>query len=144
MLNTQKQRISANIFQRRAKPVEKAKDDAGVGQDKIALTRDRTPSRQPALYKKLSRSQTTGKKTQRTQMQNGVKKRTVELSLWVNPVVKAELARLAERNGLSLSATGGALLERALQENIDMEYGANRAAACPGVVLLRADPEYAN
>jgi hypothetical protein len=42
----------------------------------------------------------------------------------VSPVVKAELQRRAERNNLSLSATGGALLEKAVQESIDMEYGA--------------------
>jgi hypothetical protein len=44
--------------------------------------------------------------------------------LWVDPVVKDELARRAKRNGLSLSAAGSELLKRGLQQNIDMEYGA--------------------
>ena len=39
-------------------------------------------------------------------------------------MVKAELERRAGRDGVSVSATGGAFLEKALQEDIDMQYGA--------------------
>lgn len=51
------------------------------------------------------------------------KRQTVKVTVWVKPVVKAELQRRAEREGLSLSATGAAFLERALQADIDMQYG---------------------
>jgi hypothetical protein len=34
------------------------------------------------------------------------------------------LQRLAEQEGISVSATGGALLEKALQQHIDMHYSA--------------------
>jgi hypothetical protein len=44
--------------------------------------------------------------------------------LWVKPVVKSELQRIAEREGISVSAAGGALLEQALQQHIDMQYSA--------------------
>jgi len=52
-----------------------------------------------------------------------LKRQTVKVTLWVKPVVKAELQRRAEREGLSLSATGAAFLEKALQQSIDMQYG---------------------
>src|SRR5713226_6135224 len=51
------------------------------------------------------------------------KRATAKVTLWVKPVVKAELQRRAEREGLSLSATGAAFLEKALQQSIDMQYG---------------------
>lgn len=44
--------------------------------------------------------------------------------LWVEPLVKEELERRAKRNKMSLSAAGGALLARGLQEDIDVAYGA--------------------
>ena len=48
----------------------------------------------------------------------------MHLTLWVKPVVKAELERIAEQEGVSVSKAGGALLEQALQQNIDMQYSA--------------------
>jgi len=44
--------------------------------------------------------------------------------LWVKPIVKAELQRIAEREGLSVSGAGGTFLEKALQQHIDMQYSA--------------------
>ena len=60
----------------------------------------------------------------RSQNRPTPKRKTVHLTLWVKPVVKAELQRRAQRDGLSVSATGVALLEKALQADIDMQYGA--------------------
>ena len=59
----------------------------------------------------------------RSQKQSTPKRKTVHLTLWVKPVVKAELQRIAQREGVSVSATGGAFLEKALQANVDMQYG---------------------
>ncbi len=50
-------------------------------------------------------------------------RQTVKVTVWVKPAVKAELQRRAEREGLSLSATGAAFLEKAMQTAIDMQYG---------------------
>ena len=47
----------------------------------------------------------------------------MKITLWVKPLVKAELQRRAEREGISLSATGAAFLEKAIQTSIDMQYG---------------------
>jgi hypothetical protein len=38
--------------------------------------------------------------------------------------VKTELQRIAEREGLSVSGAGGAFLEKALQQHVDMQYSA--------------------
>ena len=62
--------------------------------------------------------------TSRSQKRPTPKRKTVHLTLWVKPVVKAELERIAASEGLSVSATGGALLEKALQHHIDMQYHA--------------------
>jgi len=124
MSNTLKHRIIQKIFQQQRKPTTGRTADAGVGQDKTALTRERAASSQVAPRPDMLRSDFLNNRSQRTTPINRGKKRTVELSLWVDPVVKDEIARRAKRNGLSISATGGALLRRALQQSIDMEYGA--------------------
>jgi len=51
------------------------------------------------------------------------RRQAVKVTIWVKPLVKAELQRKAEREGLSLSATGAAFLEKAMQADIDMQYG---------------------
>ena len=63
-------------------------------------------------------------KTPRTQKHRSAKQRTVQLILWVNPIVKEALQRIAKREGLSLSKSGAAFLKRSLQQNIDLEYSA--------------------
>src|SRR6266704_1094056 len=60
----------------------------------------------------------------RSQKGNTSKRKTVPLMLWVNPRVKAELTRIAENEGLSMSATGGAFLEQALQQNLYTQHAA--------------------
>ena len=62
--------------------------------------------------------------TPRSQNTPTAKHRTVQLTLWTNPIVKAEIQRRAKREGVSVSAVGAAFLEKALQHNIDLEYGA--------------------
>jgi hypothetical protein len=124
MPNTFKHRIIQKIFQQQQKPTTERTADAGVGQDKTALTRDRAASSQVAPRPNMLRSKASYNGSMRSTPVNRGKKRTVELSLWVDPVVKDEIARRARRNNLSISATGGALLRRALQQSIDMEYGA--------------------
>jgi hypothetical protein len=42
----------------------------------------------------------------------------------VKPELKTELKRIAEQDGVSISAAGGAFLHKALQQNADMQYGA--------------------
>jgi hypothetical protein len=62
--------------------------------------------------------------SERSKKHGSSRRKTVHLVLWVKPIVKAELQRIAEQEGLSLSRAGGALLSRALQQNLDMQYNA--------------------
>jgi hypothetical protein len=52
------------------------------------------------------------------------KRKTIHLTLWVDPIVKRELQRVAELEGLTVSKTGVAFLKQALQQNVDMHYSA--------------------
>ncbi len=46
------------------------------------------------------------------------KRKTTHLTLWVSPKLKAEIARLAEQDHLSVSKVGGALLEAATRQQL--------------------------
>ncbi len=50
------------------------------------------------------------------------KRQTVQIAAWVKPSTKAELQRLAEKEGLSVSQICGALLEEAIRQNIHSQY----------------------
>ena len=72
-------------------------------------------------------------KPQRSQKRSSTKRKTIHLVLWVNPIVKAHLQRVAAQEGLSMSKAGGVLLSRALQQNIDV--------TTPSAFLLTASRE---
>jgi hypothetical protein len=54
------------------------------------------------------------------------KRKTAQLTLWVEPRVKAEIIRRAAESGgkLTPSSAGAALLKRGIQTDLDMAYGA--------------------
>ncbi len=97
---------------------------SSVWQDNPTQPGERIASYQPDASKKDLRSHQMDKKSSRSQKRSTPKRRTTQLIVWVNPLVKAEIQRRADREGLSLSATGAALLEHALQADIDLQYGA--------------------
>jgi hypothetical protein len=132
MANTVPPHFSQNVFLNQSHSVIKQQPILGVRQDKRANFSARIASEQPASLKKVMRAQQLKKDTPRTQNKPNPKRKTVQLTLWVKPVVKAELKRIAEQESnkkkeekeVSISAVGGAFLEKALQTNLDMQYGA--------------------
>ena len=52
------------------------------------------------------------------------KRQTVEVAGYVKPPIRAELERIAKQQKLSLSKVVASLLEKAIQGQIDMQYGA--------------------
>src|SRR5918992_1419459 len=102
-------------------------------QDKTALRAVHQPSRQPEPVRSKARSQAVNTKPQRSQKRSSTKRKTIHLVLWVNPIVKAHLQRVAAQEGLSMSKAGGVLLSRALQQNIDV--------TTPSAFLLTASRE---
>src|SRR5947209_6509007 len=122
--NTHRSHSTRNIFQSHSDSATVQQPQGGVWQDKPRPPHDRTASPQPAPPPNVMRPQETNSNPARSQKRSVPKRKTVHLTLWVKPMVKAELERRAGRDGVSVSATGGAFLEKALQEDIDMQYGA--------------------
>jgi RecB family endonuclease NucS len=50
------------------------------------------------------------------------KRKTVVVSLWVSPSIKAEIKRLAEKDGLSVSKYAGSLLEEGLHQQLHIQH----------------------
>jgi hypothetical protein len=93
-------------------------------QDKDRISSDLSGTPQPASVNHVDRSPGTNPNGTRTPSPLVHKSRTEHLNVWVNPLVKSHFQRLAEREGLSLSATIAAFLERSAQTDIDLEYSA--------------------
>ncbi len=124
MTDNENTQFSQDVYPTPTKSRNVQQPRSGVGQDKGAHSRARIASTQPAPPEKVMRPRQMETDTPRSQKKSTTRRKTVHLTLWVKPVVKTELQRIAERDGLSVSATGGAFLERAMQTNIDMQYGA--------------------
>jgi hypothetical protein len=124
MANTVQPHFSQNVFLNQSHTTIKQQQNLGVRQDKRANFSARIASSRPASLKKVMRAQQLKKDTPRSQNKPIPKRKTVQLTLWVKPIVIAELKRIAASEGLSVSATGAAILEKAMQTNLDMQYGA--------------------
>jgi len=124
MEHTKHTQKSRDIFSQQSFTPNGVQPLRGVGQDKSVPQRDRIASRQPVTLQNTARSHQLNTNTSRSQKGNTSKRKTVPLMLWVNPRVKAELERIAENEGLSMSAAGGAFLEQALQQNLSTQHAA--------------------
>src|SRR6266567_384174 len=124
MVNTAHTQSWQSVFERRLHIASGQQPRRGVWQDNPTPRRARTASTQPAPPKKETRAQRMNTHPVRSQNRPSAKRKTVHLTLWVKPEVKAELERIAEQEGVSVSATGGAFLEQALQQHVDMHYSA--------------------
>jgi hypothetical protein len=105
-------------------PTHGRRPRGGVGQDNPTPPRERTGTPQPGSVTQDMRSQQMSSNPPRSQKRPTPKRRTAQLILWVNPLVKAEIQRSAEREGLSISKVGAALLEKAIREDIHSQYSA--------------------
>jgi hypothetical protein len=112
------------IFQSQSKGVLAEAVDAAVRQDKARKKSARIAMRQPAPHDKAMRAHALNTGAARSKNKPNPKRQTVQLTLWVDPIVKGELQRVAELEGLTVSKTGAAFLKQALQHNVDMHYSA--------------------
>jgi hypothetical protein len=95
--------------------------NAAVRQDRDRIASDLIASPQPASVTLGDRSQGTNPKRTRSTPPLVHKSRTEHLNVWINPRAKSQLQQLAAEDGLSLSATTAAFLERSLQEHVDLQ-----------------------
>jgi hypothetical protein len=124
MASNGKPQFFGQVFSQQSNGAAGEAVNAAVVQDKARISSARTATRQPASHDKTTRAREMGNSATRSQNSPNLKQKTVQLTLWVDPIVKAELTRLAEREGLSVSATGRGFLEKAIQTDLDLEYGA--------------------
>jgi len=124
MINQNLPHFRSDIFQNQENP-QKTKDAHGdVRQDKRGKNTARSASRQPARTDIPMRAEALNTKTTRTQNTNSPSGPKEQLTLWVDPIDKAEVLRRAEREGIYPSTVGAQLLKKGLQADLDMEYGA--------------------
>jgi len=95
-----------------------------VRQDNPAHPPAPSASPQPAPRKNITRPAPKVVNISRTHQKINRRRKDVKLDLWVKPGVKAELQRIAKEKGLSVSATGEAFLEHALQQNLYIQHAA--------------------
>jgi hypothetical protein len=124
MPSNENHQSAKNVFQNQTGSHFQTQPYGDVRQDKDRAKRDHPATPQPASVNKVSRSQGTNPTGTRTHSPLVHKSRTAHLNVWINPIDKAKLQRLATQEGLSLSATTAAFLERSLQEQVDLEYSA--------------------
>jgi hypothetical protein len=123
MASNGKPQFVRQIFSQQSNGAAEKRGDASVGQDKARISSARTASGQPAAVTHTSRAKPLHPNGTRTPNGNVAKSSTVHLDLWVNPIVKAELQRIAKQEGLSMSATGATLLEAAIRQKLHIQHG---------------------
>ena len=97
----------------------------GVWQDKARIKNARQASLQTAPVTKVTRAEYPNNHVVRSHNVSGARQKSGRVTLWgLDPALKAELERIALKEGLSISATGVAFLRKSLQQNVDLEYTA--------------------
>jgi hypothetical protein len=136
MTNNPKPQSIHNIFVFQQKGIKQGRSHHISMQDKLALNGERLASRQPERPPNVMRAEKANSKTERVKERSSA--RLVHIQLWVKPAVRAEIERRAKNAGgkkpLSLSSAGAPLLERGLQTDIDLQYGALLGPAIRGII----------
>jgi hypothetical protein len=123
MKNTVHTQSLRNVFERQSDTANGQQPRSGVWQDKYAPKVVRAATTQPVTQKNRARTRQLDINSSRTKNYSR-KRQTVQIAAWVKPSIKAELQRIAMREGLSVSQTCGALLEEALQQNLYTQHTA--------------------
>jgi hypothetical protein len=123
-VNNGKRQSAKNIFQNHPNGAKAETLNAAVRQDKGRISSARISMAQPAPHQNPMRPHGLNTGAARSKNKPKPKRKTVHLTLWVDPIVKRELQRTAEQEGLTVSKTGSALLKQALQNNVNMQYSA--------------------
>jgi hypothetical protein len=115
-----------NIFTNQEKGTKNKDAHGDRRQDKRGETTARSASPQPARSHIPMRAEQLNTKTTRSQKSFIDNSRIAQLTLWVEPRVKAEVIRRATEIGgkATPSSVGAELLKRGIQVDLDMSYGA--------------------
>ena len=119
----------------------------GVPQDKRGLTSARKSTKQPARIVTPSARTELSNRSSRVQNAFNANAPKVQLPLHVKPIVKAEVQRMAEINGISPSAQGAALLEEILRQKLHIQQAATLETALEKIlnrIISRRDSRLAH
>ncbi len=128
-MNMNDTHFEQTILPAQAKPQTAQQPRSGVGQDNPTPPRERIASPQPAPLQKPMRPQQLNSNHGRVQNKLTPKRQTIHTTLHLKPRVRAELERKAAEDGLSVSATGAAILEWFFQQRIYTQQAATLETA---------------
>jgi hypothetical protein len=111
MANNGTPQLLKDIFSYRPNGAVPETLDAAVRQDKARMKSARVASAQPAPHDNVMRPQLLNRKTPRSQNSPNPKRKTVQLTIWVEPIVKGELQRIAKLEGLTVSKVSASFLK---------------------------------
>ena len=123
MVNNEPAQLSRNVFPSPLQHPEEVTTLRRVRQDKPHPPRVRRASIQPVVHKKRARTHQMDTIVPRPQnystyKKHSAKRRTVQLSGWGSPTLKAEMKRIAESEGITLSQTIVAACEELVHQKL--------------------------
>src|SRR5712692_4366278 len=124
MANNAHTQSSRTVLPRRSNTPNAQQLRSAARQHNPAPHRERIASPQPASLKKVTRTQRAGTNNPRSQKQFNTKRKTVAVTLWMSPRERAELQRVAQQKGLSISQTGRAFVVKMLEQNLYDQHAA--------------------
>jgi hypothetical protein len=122
MTSNGKHQSFKHVFQSQSNGALSQTLNAAVRQDKGRISSARIGTAQPAPRQNPMRPHALNTGAARSKNKPKPKRKTVHLTLWVDPIVKRELQRIAEQEGVTVSKTGAAFLKQALQNSVNMQY----------------------
>jgi hypothetical protein len=106
----------------------------GVWQDKRGLSSARKGTKQPARSATPAARSKVNNAFVRLQNHFSALAPLVQLPLWVKPIMKAEVQRMAEINDISPSAQGADLLEEMLRQKLHIQQAATLETALEKII----------
>jgi predicted kinase len=128
LMNKKQPSLKRNIYQNQSKQLKNGKSHGGVRLDKNGLASGRAASDQPASDSGVSDKSVSGTKSYRSKSDSKSSRAKVPFTIHIDPILKAEVKRLAELNtgneNDSASAEGAALLEAMVRQKIHLQQAA--------------------
>ena len=122
--NNKTSQLHQNIYtqqQNQKTPATKPRD---VGQDKGSATQALPASVQPGSVNARSRAEYLKTKSPRSQNQSYTRAKLIHTTIWLKPLVRAELERIAKTENMSISQVGATACEDWVRFNIHRQQNA--------------------
>jgi hypothetical protein len=126
--------FSANGQHHQSHDALSAHPQGGVVQEKVALSSDRKSTTQPAAGTNGVRSPDLNTKAVRLQSQHTPRRPKVPFTLHIDPLVKSDVERQAELDGISASREGADLLEEMLHQKLHQRKAATLGSVIEAII----------